>query len=557
MLSYSRRLFVKAFLNERGDDWREGIAAAFAHFGGLPRTLLGDNARALVLGRDRATGTVSFHPTYLAFCRDWDVQPRACAPYRARTKGKTEAGVKYVKRNALADQTFDSFGALEQHLAAWMALADQRRHGTTREAPIVRFERDEHATLRPLPLRALPRRTQRLRRRVALDAFVDVDTIRYSVPHRLVRDHVDVVVEDQLVRIFHGAELVATHARSTEPFARVVDVAHYAGLWRSALDDAADTRPGAARTRPRRLRGGRGRWPMSVVIHARVVEQLTRLRLRYVADRLDAVLNDAARTEPTYLDFLDGVLRQEVDAKQRTRVAMGLKIAHFPTVKTLDDFDFKFQPSVDQRLVRELATARFLAQAENVLIFGAPGVGKTHLAIALGRAVVEAGHSVLFTSATALLAALSKAETDGQLSDRLMFYTKPKLLIIDELGYLPFERRSAHLFFQLVARRYERGSLLITTNQVVTQWGAVFGDDVLAAAILDRLLHHSHTLMIQGESYRLRQKKKAGLLGRTPAARRLIHRSCRHRAASDHCGRSPARPARADLRKHQTRRGQF
>ena len=238
VLSYSRRLFVKAFLNERGDDWREGIAAAFTHFGGVPRTLLGDNARALVLGRDRATGTVSFHPAYLAFCRDWDVQPRACAPYRARTKGKTEAGVKYVKRNALADQAFDSFGALEQHLAEWMTIADQRRHGTTREAPIVRFERDERVALGVLPIRALPRRTQRLRRRVALDAFVDVDTVRYSVPHRLVRDHVEVVVEALLVRIFHGTELVATHARSTEPFARVVDIAHYAGLWRSALDDA-------------------------------------------------------------------------------------------------------------------------------------------------------------------------------------------------------------------------------------------------------------------------------------------------------------------------------
>jgi transposase len=232
VLSYSRRLFVKAFLNERGDDWREGIAAAFAHFGGLPRTLLGDNARALVLGRDRATGTVSFHPAYLTFCRDWDVQPRACAPYRARTKGKTEAGVKYVKRNALADQAFDSFGALEQHLAEWITMADQRCHGTTREAPIVRFERDERAALRALPLRAFPQRMQRLRRRVALDAFVDVDTGRYSVPHRLVRDH----VEDQRVRIFHGTELVATHARSTEPFARMVDVAHYAGLWRSAYD---------------------------------------------------------------------------------------------------------------------------------------------------------------------------------------------------------------------------------------------------------------------------------------------------------------------------------
>src|SRR6266852_1417810 len=160
VLSYSRRLFVKAFLNERGDDWREGIAAAFAHFGGVPRTLLGDNARALVLGRDRATGTVSFHPAYLAFCRDWDVQPRACAPYRARTKGKTEAGVKYVKRNALADQAFDSVGALEQYLAEWMTIADQRRHGTTREAPLVRFTRDERAALRALPIRALPRRTQ-------------------------------------------------------------------------------------------------------------------------------------------------------------------------------------------------------------------------------------------------------------------------------------------------------------------------------------------------------------------------------------------------------------
>jgi transposase len=244
VLSYSRRLFVKAFLNERGDDWREGIAAGFVHFGGLPRTLLGDNARALVLGRDRATGTVSFNPAYLAFCRDWDVQPRACAPYRARTKGKTEAGVKYVKRNALADQAFDSFGALEQHLAEWMTMADQRCHGTTREAPIARFEREERAALRSLPLRALPRRTQRLRRRVALDAFVDVDTIRYSVPHRLVRDHVEVLVEDHLVQIFHGAELVATHVRSTEPFARVVEMAHYAGLWRSALDDAAT--PGLA-----------------------------------------------------------------------------------------------------------------------------------------------------------------------------------------------------------------------------------------------------------------------------------------------------------------------
>ena len=241
VLSYSRRLFVKAFLNERQDDWREGIAAAFTHFGGVPRTILGDNARALVSGRDRATGTVTFHPAYLAFCRDWDVQPRACAPYRARTKGKTEAGVKYVKRNAVAGLTFPSFAVLETHLTAWMAIADERIHGTTHETPRARFERDERVALRPLPARALPRREQRLRRRVANDAFVDLDTVRYSVPHRLVRDHVEVRVDDQMVRIFHGSTLVATHTRAVEPYARVIDPAHYTGLWRTAA--AGDAGP--------------------------------------------------------------------------------------------------------------------------------------------------------------------------------------------------------------------------------------------------------------------------------------------------------------------------
>ena len=253
VLGYSRRIFVKAFLVERAEDWRDGIASAFRHFGGVTRMLLVDNTRCLVTGRDIEANTLVLHDGLVALCKDFGCGVRACAPYRARTKGKIENGVKFVKRNALAGRAFASFAELEAHLSSWTTRVDGRVHGTTNEIPNERFEK-ERPTLKALPSPSIRVRERRLIRIVANDAFVDVDTVRYSVPHLLVRARVEVDVGDERVRIFDGAKLVAEHARRKEPHSIVIDKDHHAGLWRTPQATAAATGaawvPPAATTPP-------------------------------------------------------------------------------------------------------------------------------------------------------------------------------------------------------------------------------------------------------------------------------------------------------------------
>lgn len=241
---------------------------------------------------------------------------------------------------------------------------------------------------------------------------------------------------------------------------------------------------------------------------------LEKLKMEHLEAQLDAVCEQAAQQELDYKSFLTQALHTEWQGRHLRGIETRLRKARFPWAKTLEQFDFAFQPSLDRKQVRELAGLSFVERAHNVVILGPPGVGKTHLAVSLGVKAVEAGFSVQFLTLEALITRLVKAKQDHRLERALQLLVNPKLLIIDEIGYLPLSREEASLFFRLVVRRYERASLILTSNKSFLDWGEIFNDHVLATAILDRLLHHATTLNIKGESYRLKEKRRAGLIGR-------------------------------------------
>ena len=445
ILSHSRKGYRAAVARQSTEDFIRALENAFHHFGGVPRTLVPDNWKAAVLQADGFDPELN--PKIQAFCQHYGTTLLPTRPRRPRPKGQCEAGVKFVQNNGLKGRQFASLADENRHLAHWEAtVADTRIHGTTRQQVGKVFAEVERPALLPLPAARFPF-FQEVDRKVHRDGQVEVAKAYYSAPPEYVGQRVWVRWDGHVVRIFN---------RQWQPIAL------------------------PAQREPGRFAG--------------------------LAAALDVRLQEASGQPLNHVAFLELLLQDERAVRNERRMGRRVKAAGFREQKTLEDFDWQFNPSIQKKVIYDLATGRFIREARPLLFLGPPGTGKSHLVQARGYQAIKSGFPVLYRSIFDLLRDFLHDEALGGQERILARYLKPDLAISDDFGMRQLPKRSGEYRFEILLRRYEVRSTSLTSNRPLEDWGKRLGDVPMATAILDRFLHHADVISITGRSYRLRQK---------------------------------------------------
>ena len=462
VLGYSRLLWMRFYPRQTMDVLFAGLEEAFGRFGGVPREMLFDQMRAVVASDDRSDGgSLVVNAEFQRFAAHWGFRARACRPYRARTKGKVERPIRYVRENF-----FYGRGVRRRLGSGRPGAALAGRH---RQPASARHDRGASGG----PLRA-----------GRAGGAGAAGGAAPRPPRRGGRG---------------GAERAGQ------------------GVRRGA--------GGGGAAPAERLRGGGSMSVASASRRDRLREMLADLRMPGALEAVDQVLADVDGGAATAAEAIERLLAAQIALRNNRRLETAMRASRLPAVKTLADFDFAFQPSVKREQIESLHELGFLARRENVVLLGPPGVGKTHLAVSLAIAAAQSGRRVYYGTLAGLIESLEHAKASGQLARRLRVLTHPALLVVDEIGYLPVSRDGAVLFFQLVNARHEHASTVLTSNKGFEEWGAVLGDEVMAAALIDRLLHHCHIVNIRGNSYRMREHQE-------------LRRSMQHSDADRKAGRT-------------------